>query len=61
MGFLGMNIGMGCHFLLWGIFLIQELKPHLLHWHVDSLPLNHQGSPNLFLIDSFFLAKSFYK
>ena len=38
----------GCHFLLQGIFLAQELNPsllHLLHWHVDSLPLSHLGSP----------------
>ena len=29
---------MGCHFLLQGIFLTQELNPHLLHllhWQVD--------------------------
>ena len=28
-----------------GIFPDQELKPCLLHWQVDSLPLSHQGSP----------------
>ena len=27
------------------IFLDQELKPCLLHWQADSLPLNPQGSP----------------
>ena len=37
---------MGCHFLLQGIFLIQELNLRLLHWQVDSLPLSHQGSPS---------------
>ena len=26
----GKNTGMGCHFLLQGIFLTQELNPHLL-------------------------------
>ena len=36
---------MGCHFLFRGIFLRQESNPYLLHWQVDSLPLNHQGSP----------------
>ena len=28
---LGKNTGAGCHFLLQGIFLAQELNPHLLH------------------------------
>ena len=27
-----------------GIFPYQRLDPRLLHWQVDSLPLNHQGS-----------------
>ena len=27
-----------------GTFPIQESNLHLLHWQVDSLPLNHQGS-----------------
>ena len=44
--FPGKNTGVGCHFLLQGIFLIQGSNPyllHLLHWQVDSLPL---GSPS---------------
>ena len=43
--FSGKNTGVGCHFLLQGIFLTQDLNLHLLHWQVDSLPLSHQGSP----------------
>ena len=46
--FPGKNTGVGCHALLQGIFLTQELNPHLLnllHWQADSLPLSHQGSP----------------
>ena len=42
--FPGKNTGMGCHFLLQGIFLTQESNPHLLcllHWQADSLPLSH--------------------
>ena len=39
--------GVGCHFLLQGIFLTQGVNPHLLDWQVDSLPLSHQGSPSL--------------
>ena len=31
MEFLGKNTGVGCHFLLQGIFLIQGLNPSLLH------------------------------
>jgi len=29
--FLGENVGVGCHFLLWGIFLTQGSNAHLLH------------------------------
>ena len=28
----GKNTGVGCHFLLQGIFPTQGLNPHLLHW-----------------------------
>ena len=28
-----------------GIFLTQGLKPHLLHWQMDFLPLSELGSP----------------
>ena len=34
--FSGKNIGMGCHFLLKGIFPTQGSNPHLLHWQMDS-------------------------
>ena len=46
--FPGKNIGVGCHFLLQGIFPIQGSNLHLfslLHWQANSLPLNHQGKP----------------
>ena len=39
---------MGCYFLLQGIFPTQGLNSCLLcllHWQVDSLPLNNLGSP----------------
>ena len=48
MGFSSKNTGVGCHFLLQGIFLTQGLKLCLLHpphWQADSLPLCHLGSP----------------
>ena len=42
--FPGKNTGVGCHFLLQGIFLTQRSNSCLLHWQADSLPLSHQGS-----------------
>ena len=45
------NTGVGCYFLLQGIFLTQGSNPyllHLLHCQVDSLPLHHpvMGKPH---------------
>ena len=48
--FPGRNTGVGCHFLLWGIFPIQGLNPYLLslmNWQVDPSPLSHLGSQTL--------------
>ena len=42
----GKNTGVGCHFLLQGIFLTQGSSPPLLHWQADSLLLRYLGSPN---------------
>ena len=44
--FPGKNTGVGWHALLQGIFLAQRSNPRLLcllHWHVGSLLLSHQG------------------
>ena len=49
MGFSRQDTGVGCHFLLQGIFLTQESNLcllGLLHWQADSLPLSPLGSPN---------------
>ena len=46
--FPGENTGVGCHFLLQGIFLTQGFNLHLLcllHWQADSLPLVPPGMP----------------
>ena len=43
--FPGTNTGVGCHFLLQGIFLTQGLNLYLLHWQANSLPLCHLESP----------------
>ena len=50
--FSGKNTGVGCHFLLLGIFLTQGLNPQLLsllHWQADSLPLAPPGWLHLLL------------
>ena len=41
------SIGVGCHFLLQGIFSIQGFNSPALQ--VDSLALNHLGSPGFFM------------
>ena len=43
--FPGKNTGVGCHFLLQGIFPTQGLNPRLLYCQADSLPLSYLGSP----------------
>ena len=55
--FPGQNTGVGCHFLFHGIFLIQGSNLHLwqlLHWQVDSLPVSHLGSTNIYITDFLF-------
>ena len=45
--FSGKNIGVGCHFLLHGIFMTLGLNPDLLHWQADSLLLSLLGKHKL--------------
>ena len=45
--FPGKNTGVGCHFLLPGIFLTQGSNLCPLHWQANSLLLSHQGSPRM--------------
>ena len=52
------NNGVSCHFLLQGIFPIQGLNLHLLHWHADYLPLSHQGSPGIVIAERLFTCLS---
>ena len=45
--FSGKNNGVGCHFILQGIFLTQGLNSHplrVLHWQVGSLPVSQPGT-----------------
>ena len=46
--FPGKNTGVGCHFVLQGIFPTQGSNTCLLHWQTFPLPLSHQGSPRFF-------------
>jgi len=43
--FLGKSTGVGCHFLLQGIFLTQGLNPGLPHCGQMLYRLSHQGIP----------------
>ena len=43
--FPGKSTGVGCHFLLQGIFPTQGWNPCLLHCQANSLPLCDLGSP----------------
>ena len=43
--FPGKHTGVGCHFLLQGIFPTLGSNPCLLHWQANSLPVNLQRSP----------------
>ena len=43
--FSGKNTAVGCYFLLQDILLTQGSNLSLLHWQVDSLPVNHLGVP----------------
>ena len=47
MGFPSKNTGVGCHFLIQGVFLTQGSNPCLLYRQADSLPLRQMGSPQL--------------
>ena len=48
--FPGKSTGVGCHFLLQGIFMAQGLNPGLLHCRQTLYPLSHQGSPILAML-----------
>ena len=43
--FPGKSTGVGCHFLLQGIFPTQGLNPGLLHCRQMLYPLSYQGNP----------------
>ena len=47
MGFSRQDTGVGCHFLLKGIFPTRELNPGLPHCRQTLYGLSHQGSPCL--------------
>ena len=43
----GKNTGVGCHFLLQGVFLTQDTDPDLLHCRQILYQLIYKGSPTL--------------
>ena len=45
MDFPGKNTGVGCQFLLWGIFPTQESNPGLLHYRQILYQLSYGRSP----------------
>ena len=45
----GKNTGVGCHALLYGIFLTQGSNPGLQHCKQILYHLSHQGSPSVLL------------
>ena len=47
--FPGKSTGVGCHFLLQGIFPTQGLNPGLPHCRQTLYPLSHQGSPSILI------------
>ena len=53
-GFPGKNTGVGCHFLLQGIFHTQGLNPGLLHWRQMLYPLSHQRSYLIYKMEPFY-------
>ena len=52
------NTGVGCYFLLLGIFPMQGSNLSLQHWQADSLPLSHVGYG--FRCSSFLLKNCFH-
>ena len=42
----GENLGVGCHFLLQGIFLNTEIEPRSPTLQADSLPSEPPGAPS---------------
>ena len=60
----GKNPGVGCHFLLQGIFPTQGSNPGLLcllHCRQILYPLSHRGSPPLSTLEPPNLLESFYQ
>ena len=63
-GFSSKNTKVGCHLLLQGIFLTQELNPSLLHCRQILYYLSYQGGPRKFPSTSleflFLVSSQFY-
>ena len=51
----GKNTGVGCYFLLQGIFPTQGSNPGLPHCRQTLYPLSHQGSPIISYVEHLFM------
>ena len=58
--FPGKNTGVGCHFLLQGVFPTQGLNLGLLHCRWILYCLSHQGSPRTFMQVIYFFSMSIF-
>ena len=60
--FPGKTTGVGCHFLLQGIFPTQGLNPGLLHCRQVLYHLSHQGSPiNIYINKYIIYCKKYFE
>ena len=57
-GFPGKSTGMGCHFLLQGIFPTQGSNPGLPHCRQLLYHLSHQGNPSLYSCHFFLISSA---
>ena len=58
---LSKNTGVGCHFLLQGVFLTQGLNSCLLYWQANSPRLKHQGGPHTIITTIYNISPSTLK
>ena len=59
--FLSKSTGVGCHFLLQGIFLTQRSNPGLLHCRQTLYHLSHRGSPYIYICTYMYIYVGIHK
>ena len=58
--FPGKNTGVGCHFLVQGIFPTQVSSPCLLHWQTDSFTTVPPGSLGYLILNSQLICRKYF-